>query len=115
MFTRKLSKFITRTDFKDLPGETVTAAKAAILDFIGVAMAGSQEESGKIINEMVKENESPPEAAVIGGRFKASCSLAALANGTAGHVLDYDDCLDFPHVGLGHPTTGILPAAYAFS
>jgi 2-methylcitrate dehydratase PrpD len=115
MFTRKLSEFITRTGYEDLPLEVVTAAKAAILDFIGVAMAGSAEASGKITNEMVKEYKSVSEAAVIGGRFKASCSLAALANGTAGHVLDYDDCLDFPHVGLGHPTTGILPAALAIS
>ena len=115
MFTKKLSEFITKTEYEDLPDEVIALAKSAILDFIGVAMAGSHEESGKIINEMVKESESPPEAAVIGGRFKASCSLAALANGTSGHVLDYDDCLDFPHVGLGHPTTGILPAALAVS
>ena len=39
--------------------------------------------------------------------------MAALANGTFGHVLDYDDCLDFPHVGLGHPSTAILPAVLA--
>ncbi len=115
MFTKKLSEFIIRTEYEDLPEEVITTAKGAILDFIGVAMAGSQEESGKIIREMVEEYHSSPEAAVIGGGFKASCSLAALANGTAGHVLDYDDCLDFPHVGLGHPTTGILPAALAVS
>jgi 2-methylcitrate dehydratase PrpD len=114
-FTRKLSEFINRTEYEDLPEVVVATAKGAILDFIGVAMAGSQEKSGQIMNEMVRQCESPPEAAVIGGRFKASCALAALANGTAGHVLDYDDCLDFPHVGLGHPTTGILPAALAVS
>jgi 2-methylcitrate dehydratase PrpD len=113
MFTRKLSEFISRTNYKDLPPEVVTAAKMAILDFIGVAMAGSQEPSGRIINEMVKRNQSLAEATAIGGRFKASCSLAALANGSCGHVLDYDDCLDFPQVGLGHPSTGILPAALA--
>ena len=113
MFTRKLSEFITRTKYDDLPEEAVTKAKRAILDFVGVAMAGSREVPGKIIRETVKDNYSSPDAAVIGGGFKASCSLAALANGTAGHVLDYDDCLDFPHVGLGHPTTGILPAVLA--
>ncbi len=113
MFTRGLSQFITRTNYQDLPDEVVTAAKTAILDFIGVTMAGSQDPSGKIISELVRENMSAPEATVIGGRYKASCSLAALANGSAGHVLDYDDCLDFPDVGLAHPTTGIFPAALA--
>ncbi len=115
MFTKSLSEFITRTNYQDLPEEVSTAAKRAILDYVGVAIAGSQEPSGKIINELVRQNESTTEATVIGGSFKASCSLAALANGTSGHVLDYDDCLDFPHVGLGHPTTGILPAALAVS
>ena len=113
MFTRGLSQFIISTNYEDLPGEVVTAAKFAILDFIGVAMAGSQDPSGRIISELVRENMSAPEAIIIGWRYKATCSLAALANGSAGHVLDYDDCLDFPDVGLAHPTTGIFPAALA--
>ena len=113
MFTKTLSQFITKTNYEDLPEEVVTAAKFAILDFIGVAMAGSQDPSGRIISELVRENMSAPEAIIIGWRYKAACSLAALANGSAGHVLDYDDCLDFPDVGLAHPTTGIFPAVLA--
>jgi 2-methylcitrate dehydratase PrpD len=113
MFTRGLSQFITSTNYEDLPKEVVTAAKFAILDFIGVAMAGSQDPSGRMVSELVRANMSAPEATVIGWRYKASCSLAALANGSAGHVLDYDDCLDFPDVGLAHPTTGTFPAALA--
>jgi 2-methylcitrate dehydratase PrpD len=113
MFTKGLSQFITKTDYNDLPREVVTAAKFAILDFIGVAMAGSQDPSGRIISELVRENQTAPEATIIGWRYKASCSLAALANGSAGHVLDYDDCLDFPYAGLAHPTTSIIPATLA--
>jgi 2-methylcitrate dehydratase PrpD len=113
MFTKRLSQFITKTNYGDLPEDVVTAAKFAILDFIGVAMAGSQDPSGRIISELVKENRSAPDATVIGWRYKASCSLTALANGSAAHVLDYDDCLDFPDAGLAHPTTGIMPAALA--
>ena len=113
MFTKGLSQFICSTNYEDLPGEVVKAAKLAILDFIGVAMAGSKELSSRIIIDTVRQDQSLGEATVIGGKFKTSCSLAALVNGTAGHVLDYDDCLDFPDVGLGHPTTGILPAALA--
>jgi 2-methylcitrate dehydratase PrpD len=115
LLTKELSQFVVRTGYQDLPLEAINAAKRAMLDFIGVAMAGSYEPSGKIINETIKEKGSTPEAIVIGGRFQATCSLAALANGTAGHVLDYDDCLDFPNVPLAHPSTGILPAAMAVS
>ncbi|MGD9142695.1 MAG: MmgE/PrpD family protein [Dehalococcoidia bacterium] len=106
MFTEGLCNFINRTNYEDLPEEVIKAAKPAILDYIAVAMAGSQEPSGRIISEMVRESRSPAEATVIGGRYKASCTLAALANGTAAHVQDYDDCLDFPNVGLAHPTAG---------
>jgi 2-methylcitrate dehydratase PrpD len=113
MFTKGLSQFITKTNYEDLPGEAVTAAKFGILDHIGVAMAGSQDPSGRIISDLVRENQSVPEATVIGWRYRASCSLAALANGSAAHVLDYDDCLDFPDAGLAHPTGGIMPAALA--
>jgi 2-methylcitrate dehydratase PrpD len=106
MFTEKLVEFVCKTGYEDLPPELVGAAKWAILDHIAVAMAGSQEPSGKIMSDMVRESQSPPEATVIGGRYKASCSMAALANGTSAHVQDYDDCLDFPNAGLAHPTAG---------
>jgi len=106
MFTEGLCEFIHKTNYEDIPADVIKAAKPAILDYIAVTMAGSQEPSGKIVSEMVRENQSPPEATVIGQRYKASCALAALANGTAAHVQDYDDCLDFVNAGLAHPTTG---------
>jgi 2-methylcitrate dehydratase PrpD len=106
MFTEGLCQFINRTNYEDLPKEVIKAAKRAILDYIAVTMAGSQEPSGRIISEMVRESKSPAEATVIGGRYKASCTLAALANGTSAHTQDYDDCLDFPDAGLAHPTAG---------
>jgi len=106
MFTEGLAHFICSTNYEDIPAEVITNAKAAILDYLAVAMAGSQEPSGKMIGELVREYQSAPEATVIGNRFKASCALAALANGTSSHVQDYDDCLDYPNAGLAHPTTG---------
>jgi 2-methylcitrate dehydratase PrpD len=115
MFTGELSRFAYRTNYQDLPPELVKAAKLGILDFIGVAMAGSQDPSGRMVSELVKENRSATEATVIGWRFKASPSLAALSNGNSSHVLDYDDCLDYPNAGLAHPTTGTLPGALALA
>ncbi len=106
MFTEGLCNFINRTNYEDIPPEVIKAAKDAILDNIGVTMSGSQEPSGLMMTEMVRESNSAPEATVIGARFKASCELAALANGTSAHTQDYDDCLDFPTAGLAHPTAG---------
>jgi 2-methylcitrate dehydratase PrpD len=106
MFTEGLVKFVHNNEYENLPPGLVEAAKRAILDNLAVTMSGSQEPSGRIMIEMVRENQSPAEATVIGGRFKASCTLAALANGTSAHTQDYDDCLDFPSAGLAHPTAG---------
>ena len=106
MFTEGLCNFIHRTNYEDIPEAVIKVTKSAILDYLAVTMAGSQEPSGMIMSEMVRESQTPAEATVIGGRYKASCTLAALANGTSAHVQDYDDCLDFPNAGLAHPTTG---------
>jgi 2-methylcitrate dehydratase PrpD len=106
MFTEGLCKFIIKTNYEDIPQEVIKAAKDAILDNLAVTMSGSQEPSGQMMIEMVREAQSPPEATVIGARFKASCALAALANGTSAHTQDYDDCLDYPAAGLAHPTAG---------
>jgi 2-methylcitrate dehydratase PrpD len=106
MFTEGLCNFVHHTNYEDISQEVVTAAKSAILDYLAVTMAGSQEPSGRIMSEMVRESRSLEEATVIGGRYKSSCALAALANGTSAHTQDYDDCLDFPNAGLAHPTAG---------
>ncbi len=113
MFTQELCQFIDQTNYQDIPKEVVKAAKSAILDHLAVTMSGSQEPSGRIMCEMVRDNQSPAEATVIGARFKASCTLAALANGTSAHTQDYDDCLDFPTAGLAHPTAGTFPGLLA--
>ncbi len=106
MFTEGLCEFIDRTNYADLPQGVIDTAKKAILDNLAVTMSGSQEPSGRIMSEMVRESGSAPEATVIGAHFKAAPGLAALANGTSAHTQDYDDCLDFPHAGLAHPSAG---------
>jgi len=113
LYTQGLCGFIHRTNYDDIPRETVTVAKQAILDYLAATMAGSQEPSGMIISEMVRESRSPEEATVIGQRYRASCELAALANGTSAHTQDYDDCLDFPSAGLAHPTAGTFSGLLA--
>ena len=70
MFTRPLAEFITRTCFQDIPQRVVERAKWAIFDYIGVAIAGSCESSGQIINELIQETNAAPEAVVIGKGYK---------------------------------------------
>lgn len=108
--TKVLADFIVRPDFTEVPLEAREIAKRAILDCIGVALAGSREPISGIIMELLQEMGGQPKASVWGKKFKSSSPLAAMANGTFGHALDYDD---WNRSMRGHPTVPVLPAALA--
>jgi len=108
--TEIAANFIVETGYEQIPREVVKLAKRSILDGLGCILAGTAEASGMIATEYVKEMGGTPEASVIGGGFKTSTPQAALANGTMGHALDYDDvAVNW----LGHPTVALLPAVLA--
>ena len=112
MFTEEIAKFIAEISYKQLPTAAIEASKMAILDCLGVALAGCEEISGKIISQYVKDT-GKPEAGVIGGGFKTSIDQAAWVNGTKAHALDYDDYFVPDHLTPYHPTVAILPAVLA--
>src|SRR5258708_3784361 len=108
--THKLATFAIDTTFEDLPVEAVTQAKRAILDTLGVAIAGSTEPCARIAAEVVRAEQGRAEATVIGQGFAAPARAAALVNGTSTHALDYDDVNASMH---GHPSPPLLPALLA--
>ncbi|MDF2599859.1 MAG: hypothetical protein K0Q54_2682 [Methylobacterium brachiatum] len=84
------------------------AARIALVDFLACALAGSTDPSLAIVRGVF--GDAPGRALVIGSAQPADPFLAALLNGHAGHVLDYDDV----HASVrGHPTTVIVPALLA--
>ncbi len=108
--TEKITSFIAETNFEDLPPEIITITKRAMIDTIGVALAGSVYPAGKAITEFVEKFGCKPVAGVIGEKVRTSSPLAALANGTKAHMLDYDDC----KAGCrGHPSAVIIPTVLA--
>ena len=62
--TEELARFAGELEFKHVPQEALSWAKDAILDCTGVALAGTQEENGKIITEYIRETAGKPEAGV---------------------------------------------------
>ena len=109
--TRKVVDFIVDANRQRIPEEAIYKAKLAVLDWIGVTLAGSSTSATRILGGLIKENVSHPVATVVGQGFKTSISSAAFVNGTAGHALDYDDTasLSIPF----HPSVPILPAVLA--
>ncbi|HEX2172837.1 MAG TPA: MmgE/PrpD family protein [Dehalococcoidia bacterium] len=108
--TERLAQFVVETTYNDLPAEAIEQGKRALLDTIGVSLAGVRDDTGKIIVETIAEIGGKPVAGVFGSSLKLDPASAALINGTLGHALDYDDVNGSMR---GHPSVPIAPAALA--
>jgi 2-methylcitrate dehydratase PrpD len=104
--TAKIARFVVETELKKIPSEAVKIAKTAVLDCLGVALAGSKESSARICAEIARQEHAKEESSVIGQGFKSSAIHAAFANGTAAHALDFDHSFTL----MGQPTAPIIPA-----
>ena len=114
--SEKFAKFIVETNLKDMPGESIDFTKRAMIDTIGVALAGSLEPAGKITTTYVEKLRSKPVAGVIGGKIRAASPLAALANGVRAHALDYDDNSgDPPSKGTCHTSSVLISTVLALA
>ena len=111
--TQRLAEFVVDTEVKDIPRETIKIAQEHCLDCIGVALAGSQHEVGRIITRLTKESCCAPAAGVIAGGFRTSVTDAALANGTIAHALDYDDHAWLNPFNPSHPSAALVPVVLA--
>ncbi len=108
--TDRLAAFAAGLEVGRVPPEALEVARDGILDLVGVALAGAPEPASRIVARLVREEGASPLATVLGAGFRTSAANAALANGTSGHALDYDD------VNLamrGHPSVVSAPAALA--
>ncbi|HEY7712640.1 MAG TPA: MmgE/PrpD family protein [Candidatus Entotheonella sp.] len=108
--TERLAHVIAETTYDDLPAEAIEQGKRALLDTIGVTLAGYGEESAQIITAWAAEHEAKPVATVLGSATGTSPALAALVNGTMGHALDFDDVTFHMR---GHPSVPIVPVVLA--
>ncbi|HOE17979.1 MAG TPA: MmgE/PrpD family protein [Syntrophorhabdaceae bacterium] len=110
-----IAKFISGLTFDAIPKKAVDLAKDAILDWMGVTIAGSCEPAVNILTEQVKQWGGANEAGVIGRAFRTTAPLAAWINGTASHAIDYDDTFSNAAGYNFHPTVPVLPAVLALS
>ena len=97
---------------------TVHATKRSILDTLGVTIQGSNEPAARLVQKLATPTSSPTGARVLGTSLRCSPQEAALANGVAAHVLEYDDTQVSPSPDvvyglLMHPTAPILSGALA--
>ncbi|HEU4343840.1 MAG TPA: MmgE/PrpD family protein [Candidatus Binatia bacterium] len=107
--TAHIARFVAEHQYGKIPPQAVATAKTAVLDCLGVALAGSKEVSGRICADTARHEGAREEAAVFGQRFRSSALQAAFANGTSAHALDFDHSFTL----MGQPTAPIIPAVFA--
>lgn len=108
--TAAVAAFAAETRFEDLPAEVVRQVKRCLLDYLGLVIGSADQPAVAHALEAVQLLGGSPQARVLGSAVRTSAHHAALVNGIASHVLDYDDT-HLPTVV--HPTGPAMSAALA--
>ena len=106
-FSQQCAAYVEGVCLEQMSPQEVNAAKVALLDYLGVALAGVGEGPDQALWSRIACCPGE-EASVIGRPQKTASWLAAFMNGTLGHSLDYDDT-----AGFGHASVIIAPALLA--
>lgn len=108
--TQRLAEFIAVAPSGSIPLEARVQARRAVLDTVGVLLAGTREECSRITADLARDQGGAEDATVFGRAFRAPAAEAALVNGASAHALDFDDV----SVSMtGHPSVPLLPAVLA--
>lgn len=110
MITAALADFVASHRADEIPGAALDASRNALVDTLGVAVAGSVEPVADIAAAWVDELGAREQATVWAKGRRTHASEAAFANGVSAHALDFDD--SHPSA-RGHMSAGLIPAAVA--
>ena len=107
--SEKIADFAYKASLNDIPNDVVKKAKLMLLDFLASAIGGYNAAGSKEIVDLATKL-APGKCSIIGYKTKVSPPFAALANGTIGHALDYDDTHS---KSVLHPSVVIAPAVFS--
>jgi 2-methylcitrate dehydratase PrpD len=116
--TGEITDYIQSAVYDNLPADFIQRAKEAVIDGIGVMLAGHTTDCAMLVRRYVEGLGVKGSCTVIGDGTPSAAEYAALANGVSGHALDCDDTQisaapDRVYGLLTHPTTPVLAAALA--
>jgi len=110
--TRRVARFVSQASSRDIPEVAVEHAKVALLDWVGVTMAGKDDPLVLKLIRLADLQGGYEQATLVGHGIRKTACQAALINGAASHALDYDDTLvSF----LGHPSVTLFPSLLALA
>ena len=109
--TERVAQFVHATHYEDLPADVVRLGKKAILDCLGLALAGSISDGSMILRRHIARLQCAGGlSAVFGTGGQAPARFAALANGMAMHSDEFDDTHNPSRI---HPSAAVVAALFA--
>lgn len=107
--TATLAQFAAEFAAEAVPPHITHASERCLLDYLGITLAASEEPTVRIVADVSDFMGGTPQASLLrGGR--SSLMHAALVNGVASHVLDFDDTHE---PTILHGTGPVMSAALA--
>ena len=110
--TQALARYAANSHIDALPAAVRHECARALVNWMGVTIAGSAADAASIAARYVAKDGSLPQASVIGHGFRTSVASAAFVNCVASSVLAYDDA-HLPTVA--HPSGPALAALFALA
>ncbi|HEV2040405.1 MAG TPA: MmgE/PrpD family protein, partial [Casimicrobiaceae bacterium] len=109
-YTQSLAKWFSRLTLGDVPGDLVAHAKLRILDTLGVALAASSLEYGKVVRDAALALGGQGVSRILAFGDRVAPVWAAMANGMLAHALIFDDT---HNESIVHPSSPLLSTALA--
>ena len=106
----QLAQHFHKFDYRQLSDASHVAVKRLLLDYLGVAIAGSQTESGHAARMFAQCGGTKAESTLIGDSARVPAALAAFANAISSHSIELDD-IDV--IALFHFSPPVFSAALA--
>jgi len=108
--TVQLARFAASIRLEDIPERVQHEGLRALLNFLGCAVGGSNQETRRAFERALAGTAGPGNATVLGGQRSSDCVHAALANALSATV--YGFC-DTHAQAIVHPSPPVLAAALA--
>ncbi len=103
---------IAAFDVDNVPSDVRAIASRCLIDISGVTIAGSTTDSANRAQSFCRETYASGDCRLIGSDTLLSAPGAALANGVAAHVLDFDDN---SYAGVVHGSAVVFPAVLSIA
>jgi 2-methylcitrate dehydratase len=103
--TKRVVDFAARLNWDDLPAEAVHAAKARLLDSIGVALAAFGAPPARIARSIAPHVDEPWSARIWGSGVRTTPDMAAFVSGSMVRYLDLNDA--YRTLDASHPSDNL--------